>query len=104
MNYSILGSVGRPHYDASKKKPAYDDDEEEKLPLAKIMLGENRRRTVSRRLVNQQLYMDKMKKNLNQCTAKHITPYWRNHPSMKGNVPISNESKGWCSMNYPTVL
>lgn len=62
--------------------------------MAKLMLRDNRRSRLNRRQISQQAYMDKMKKNLNECQAKHITPYWRNHLSMKG----------WTSMNYPTVL
>ena len=50
--------------------------------------------------------MDKMKKNLNECQAKHITPYWRNHLSMKGKFDFHPNGffSGWCTMNYPTVL
>jgi len=35
-----------------------------------------------------------MKQSLNLCVNNNIGPYWRDHQSVKG----------WCSMNYPTVL
>ena len=81
MNYGLIGSVGRPYHDPSVKR---DDDDEGNMKLAKRMLSENRRSGLAKRIIQQQEYMDKMKQNLNECTAKHITPYWRNHPSMKG--------------------
>lgn len=38
--------------------------------------------------------MDKMSEALNKNMEKNIFPYWRNHASLKG----------WCSMNYPSIL
>ena len=109
MNYTVLGSVGRPYHipkaGKGRSPRKFDDDDEADNALAKDQLRINRRKALSRRQVSQQAYMDKMKRNLNECQAKHITPYWRNHLSMKGKSDLSsNDDAGWCNMNYPTVL
>jgi hypothetical protein len=44
--------------------------------------------------VQYQRYLDKMSEALNKNMEKNIFPHWRNHQSMKG----------WCSMNYPSIL
>lgn len=80
MNYGILGSVGKGHVGESG---GYSE-RSGRGPLAKEMLAENRRRGMSKKQIERQQYMDKMKASLNDCVARNIAPYWRNHQSLKG--------------------
>jgi len=83
MNYAIIGSVGGGNRGGTGKDS-----------MAKQFLSQNRRALLGRGARQNQAYMDKMTGSLNRCVQENMTPYWRNHQSLKG----------WCSMNYPTVL
>ncbi len=52
--------------------------------MAKKFLSINRRATMGRKQQNYHSYMDKMNSSLNKCIQENITPYWRNHQSLKG--------------------
>jgi hypothetical protein len=49
---------------------------------------------MGRNQIGYQKYADVMSASLNQCMIDNIKPYWRDHQS----------TKGWTSMNYPTVM
>ena len=99
MNYAIIGSVGGGNRGGTGKDS-----------MAKQFLSQNRRALLGRGARQNQAYMDKMTGSLNRCVQENMTPYWRNHQSLKGKqkllVTVNNNSSctGWCSMNYPTVL
>ena len=51
--------------------------------------------------------MDIMSTALNKEIQSNITPYWRNHNSVKGKTlfcNLSNFFTGWTNMNYPTTM
>ena len=56
------------------------------MPFAfsKQFLSQNRRALLGRNGRQHQAYMDKMQGSLNMCIQDNITPYWRDHQSLKG--------------------
>lgn len=72
MNYGIIGSVGGANSGTGKDS------------MTKQFLSQNRRALMGRAGRQHQAYMDKMQSSLNMCIQDNITPYWRNHQSLKG--------------------
>jgi hypothetical protein len=53
--------------------------------------------------------MDTMNEALHKNIEKNIFPHWRNHQSLKGKFYFIHQfknlfCKGWCSMNYPSIM
>ena len=75
MNYGVLGSVGKSRF---HRDNGYEEEKAAEA-MAKESLGINRRKTMNKRIIEKQQYMDKMKRGLNDCFDNSIKPYWRNH-------------------------
>ena len=79
MNYGIIGSVGGVNSGTGKDS------------MTKQFLSQNRRALLGRNTRQHQAYMDKMQNSLNYCIQENMTPYWRNHQSLKGKLHFADK-------------
>lgn len=48
--------------------------------------------------------MDKMQNSLNHCIQENMTPYWRNHQSLKGKLHLTDKLRSILSCDYFVCL
>ena len=96
MNYGIIGSVGGVNSGTGKDS------------MTKQFLSQNRRALLGRNTRQHQAYMDKMQNSLNYCIQENMTPYWRNHQSLKGKLHFADKlhfrRRACAYSNSPTLL